>query len=326
MENREKTPEQKAAEKLIRAQVMGNAIGHFSMKLGVIKNDTPIEEQLKQLSDYHNVPSIEEIKGEENKMDSYRQEFMEHLYDKYFSDFPEMLERLGEKKTDNNMANFYALRVMAFLYSSSEEDSEKRKDCIEAYYKLLPQYQDFLTKYIVDNQKWDLTINSKDAFLAYNDVCNLHKDVLKKYPNAGTQITLLIKEVRNSLFEKVAHLKEVGLDDETYKTVVTNVVIGKYTALKFILNKMAEGGTGALGLYSNMIFKEYSLKDVYLSACEVQDKFSLDEDQKKQMLDVKKMLEFLQGKGVDSSSSSGSGCMVALLFLIIPVSIFFYLI
>ena len=75
-----------------------------------------------------------------------------------------------------------------------------------------------------------------------------------------------------------------------------------------------------------MIFKEYSLKDVYVSACEVQDKFSLDEDQKKQMSDVKKMLEFLQGKGVDSSSSSGSGCMVVLLLMIIPASLLFYLI
>ena len=326
MDNKEKTPEQKAAEKLMRAQAIGNAISHFSMKLGVIKNETPIEEQLKLLSDYHNAPSIEEIKGEGNKIDSYRQEFMEQLYEKYFVDYPEMLERLGEKKTDNNMANFYALRVMAFLYSSSEEDSQKRKDNIEAYYKLLPQYQNYLTKYIVDNQKWELTINSKEAFLAYKDVCDLNQEVLEKYPNAGTQITLLIKETRSSLFEKVAYLKEVGLDDETYKTVVTNVVIGKYLALKFILNKMAEGGAGALGLFSNMIFKEYSLKDVYVSACEVQDKFSLDEDQKKQMADVKKMLEFLQSKGVDSSSSSGSGCMVVLLLMIIPASLLFYLI
>ena len=67
MDNKEKTPEQKAAEKLMRAQAIGNAISHFSMKLGVIKNETPIEEQLKLLSDYHNAPSIEEIKGASSK-------------------------------------------------------------------------------------------------------------------------------------------------------------------------------------------------------------------------------------------------------------------
>ena len=81
MENKEKTPEQKAAEKLRKAQAMGDAISHLNMKLGVVPNDMLIEEQIKYLSKYHDVPSVEEMKANENKMDSYRQEFMNKLYD-----------------------------------------------------------------------------------------------------------------------------------------------------------------------------------------------------------------------------------------------------
>jgi hypothetical protein len=325
MENKEKTPEQKAAEKLRKAQAMGDAISHLNMKLGVVPNDMLIEEQIKYLSKYHDVPSVEEMKANENKMDSYRQEFMNKLYDNYFKDYPEMLEHLGDKKTDNNMANFYGLRLMAFLYSSGDVDEAKRKENIEAYFHLLPQYQEFLIDYIVNNQRWDLTVNSKEAFLAYHDIYSEHKALLQKYPNAGTQITLLIKEVRITLMDKIIHLKELGIDNETYKSVVSDVVIGKYLALKFILNQMAGGGAGTLGLYADIIFRDYPLKEVYISSCEVQDKFDLDEEQKKQMSDVKKMLEFLYEKNVGTSSSSGSGCMLTLLFFIIPVSFLFFL-
>lgn len=151
MENKEKTSEQKTTEKLRKAQAMSDAISHFNMKLGFVPNDMLIEEQIKYLSKYHDVPSVEEIKANENKMDSYRQEFMNTLYDNYFKDYPEMLEHLGDKKTDNNMANFYGLRFMAFLYSSDDVDEAKRKENIGAYFHLLPQYEEFLINYIVNN-------------------------------------------------------------------------------------------------------------------------------------------------------------------------------
>jgi hypothetical protein len=321
MENKEKTPEQKAAEKLRKAQSMGDAISHFSMKLGVVSNETPIEEQIKYLSNYNDVPSVEEIKSNEKKMDSYRQEFMNTLYDNYFKDFPEMLERLGDKKTDNNMANFYALRLMAFLFSSGEEDGAKRKENIEAYYRILPQYQSFFINYIVNNERWELTVNEKDAFIAYSKVYNEHKAILAKYPNTATEICLIIKEVRNNLFDKILHLKDIGLDEETYNMTVTNFIIGKYLTLKAIFNKMAEGGVNVLGLFGNLTFKEYSLNNVYESAAEVQDKFSLNEEQKKQMSEVMNMLTFLKKQGVDPSSSSSSGCMLTLLLLLIPLSL-----
>ena len=165
-----------------------------------------------------------------------------------------------------------------------------------------------------------MSVNSKEAFLACYDIYFEHKVLLQKYPNAD-QITLLIKEVRTALMDKIAHLKELGIDNETYKRVVSDVVIGKYLALKFVLNHMAGGGAEILGFYADAILKEYPLKEIYISSCEVQDKFDLDDEQKKQMSDVNKMLEFLLEKNVGNSSSSGSGCMLALMLFLIPVSL-----
>ena len=59
------------------------------------------------------------------------------------------------------MANFYGLRVMAFLFNSGEEDESQKKEIIEAYYKILPQYQDYLMAYDVNNQRWYLKVNTK---------------------------------------------------------------------------------------------------------------------------------------------------------------------
>lgn len=320
MENKEKTPEQKAAEKLRKAQAMGDAISHFNMKLGVVPNDMLIEEQIKYLSKYHDVPSVEEMKANENKMDSYRQEFMNTLYDNYFKDYPDMLERLGDKKTDNNMANFYGLRLMAFLFNSGEEDESKRKENIEAYYKILPQYQDYLMDYIVNNQRWDLTVNTKEAFLAYNVVQKEHKALLAKYPSP-LDIPYLIRDVRVGFYDKISHLKDLGLDDETYKHLVSDVVIGKFQALKFVMNGMAGGGANVLGTVASLLFQKYSLHDMTMAAAEAVDKFALDEQQKSQMDDVRKMLHFFRDQGFSSSGSSGSGCMLTLLLLLIPVSL-----
>ena len=279
-----------------------------------------IEEQIKYLSKYHDVPSVEEMKANENKMDSYRQEFMNTLYDNYFKDYPDMLERLGDKKTDNNMANFYGLRLMAFLFNSGEEDESKRKENIEAYYKILPQYQDYLMDYIVNNQRWDLTVNTKEAFLAYNVVQKEHKALLAKYPSP-LDIPYLIRDVRVGFYDKISHLKDLGLDDETYKHLVSDVVIGKFQALKFVMNGMAGGGANVLGTVASLLFQKYSLHDMTMAAAEAVDKFALDEQQKSQMDDVRKMLHFFRDQGFSSSGSSGSGCMLTLLLLLIPVSL-----
>jgi len=321
MDNKEKTPEQIRAEKLERALVMSDAISYFNLKLTAINNDTPIEKQIKYLSDYHDILSIEEIKSKEYKIDSYRKEFMDCLYKKYFEDFPEMLEKLHDKKTDNDMANFYGLRLLSYLFKASETDKSERKKQIEAYYDILPKYHDFLNDYIVNNQRWDLTINTKEAFLAYYEIEKEHDILLQKY-SSPLDISCLIRDVSSTLVDKIAKLKELGIDDDTYRNLVSNVVIGKFRALRFLMNEMAGGGANVLEIVSGVVFDKWPIHDVYGAAAEVEYKLTLTEEQKEQMAKVNKMLEYLGINGLAPTKSSGTGCMLILLLLMIPASIF----
>ena len=323
-EKQEKTPEQIAAEKRQEAQTMGEAISHFDLKMGMINNEMPIEEQIKTLANYHDIPSIEDIKEGATQHDSYRLDFMNSLYNQYFIDYPEMLERLGEKKTDNNLLNFHLLRFMDFLYKSKEYDKEKSAAAIKAYYDILPKYKNFLINYIINNQRWDLTINSKDAFMEYADVYNEHQKLLGNL-SSHMQIASLIKDTRNLLFEKVINLKTTGIDQKTYNDVVSDVIIGKFLGLRIVLNSMAEGGVTTLGLLASLIFKEYSIKDIKSFACEVEEKLSLNEEQQKEIDETKKMLDLLLKNGIGGSSSSDSGCFSILLLMLIPASIFAYM-
>ena len=323
-DKQEKTPEQLAAEKRRKAQARGDAISHLAMKMGMITSDMPIEQQMKSLSNYHEVPSVEEIKGNAGNLDSYRLDFMNNLYNQFFADFPETLERLGDKKSDNNQANFHALQVLEFIYKPKEEDKEKRQAKIVAYYNILTDYQSFLIKYILDNQKWDLTINSQEAFVQYAEIYNDFQALFNKYPG-GLQTSSLIKEIRNTLFDRVIDLKNTGIDADTYDRVVSDNLMAGFTGLRYFMNSMAEGGLTVLSVIGNLAFQDYSLNQIHAFACEVEEKIQLNEKQQNDIDETKKMLDLLRKKGVGGSSSNSSGCFSVLLLLLIPASLFTYI-
>ena len=322
-EKKEKTPEQVAAEKRQKALARVDAIGHLGLKLGMINNDMPIEEQMKSLSKYNEIPTAEEIKGDSNKLESYRLDFMNRLYDQFFADNPEMLDRLGDKKTDNNQANFALLQILDFLLKSSDEDGSKHKANVLAYYTLLSDYERFLIDYIANNQRWDLTINSQEAFSAYRNIIIEHESIVQ---NQGGLLGVsgTIKEVRENLLDKIVQLKELGIDDETYNRVVSTVLISSYQMLDYALNQMAGGGSNVLAIFSHTIFNHYSSEAIYQSIIDIENKITLDESQSKKLNDIKNLLKLLEKKGFAPSKSSGSGCMVVLLAIVLPILCAFF--
>ena len=160
--------------------------------------------------------------------------------------------------------------------------------------------------------------------MEYADVYNEHQKLLGNL-SSHMQIASLIKDTRNLLFEKVINLKTTGIDEKTYNDVVSDVIIGKFLGLRIVLNSMAEGGVTTLGLLASLIFKEYSIKDIKSFACEVEEKLSLNEEQQKEIDETKKMLDLLLKNGIGGSSSSDSGCFSILLLMLIPASIFAYM-
>ena len=321
-----KTPEELAAEKRQEAKAIHSAISHFSMKLRFIENEMTIEEQIDSLSHYNDTPTKEEIATSTKVLDSYRKEFLMEQYTKYFVDFPEMLELLGDKKTDNNEANFMGLGILSFLFNSNDEEDfkQRHKASVEKYYNyVLPKYQDFLINYIIDNKKWELSRNNQVAFSLNAEIHNLHNELLKKHDNM-LSIHVLIKDVVNTLLDKIVQAKEAGLDSETYSNLVSDKVINKYMALRMLINHMAGGGSTVLQLFLEATFKEYSLTDIYNSISVVESKLELNEKQKDEINQTKQMLEMLRNKGYGGVSSDNSGCLGIILALIIPTSLLFF--
>lgn len=313
MEENKKTPEELAAERLCKANALRNAIGQLQMKLRFIDNSTTIEDQIKSLCKYNDIPSKDELVNSDKKLDSYREDFLNSQYDSFFLKYPEMLEKLGDKKTDNNVLNFHALGLLSFLFSSYDEETLKKnhKDSVNEYFTyLLPEYQNFLIKYIVDNKQWHLTKNTEAAFSKYAEIHQEHNELLKSHENIMISINTLIRDVVNQLVDKISEAKQLGLDEETYSQLVSDKIIGKYRVLRMVLNQMASGGASVLQVFIGATFKDFTLSDIYKSIAVVEGKLVLDEKQQEELKETRKMIETLQEKGFAGSSGSGSGCMV----------------
>ena len=69
MEENKKTPEELAAERLCKANALRNAIGQLQMKLRFIDNSTTIEDQIKSLCKYNDIPSKDELVNSDKKLD-----------------------------------------------------------------------------------------------------------------------------------------------------------------------------------------------------------------------------------------------------------------
>lgn len=58
----------KAPEEAVLMEAARDGLGHFQLKLGMLRPDMTIEEQLQILSKYHEIPSVESIKKGETQL------------------------------------------------------------------------------------------------------------------------------------------------------------------------------------------------------------------------------------------------------------------
>lgn len=318
----EKTPEEIAAERYQTARALREAISHFQVKLRFVDNETTIENQLKVLVNYNDFPSVDEISTSTKNLDSYRQEFMLSLYDMFFTEYPEMLEKLGDKKSTNNMENFLALSLLSHLIISNNEEVLKKehKDNVTQYYqKVLPMYQEFLMRYIVDNSHWELSCNSKEAFALHVKLYEEHKAIVDRHEgNIIMNCHMIIKDVYENLLDKVVELGNSGIDEETYSHDVTDYIISKYTALRNIMNHMAGAGMQGFCIWVQATFKEFTISDIERTISAVESKLKLNAKQKEELAATKKMITTLMSKGIGAQQNSG--CLGMLLALIIPTA------
>lgn len=313
MEQEQNNAQEEALEIALKAEAFRDGLGHLRIKLGMINPDMPIEEQLEDLADYHKVPDPEAIKlGENQLVDGYIKNFFESQVKKYFQDYPQAYDVLDEK-SDNLLVDYAALGVKYNILRGGERDETFRRQSIDAYYRYLVEYEEWLLDHIHDNKEYSLTQSTPEGFEAYYALQRKHTSIVDDNKNP-MEAGKLINEVMNKLFPDVKTLKEKGLSDYLYDLSVTNMIVGKYEALGHFLIYMGKDGQMILQTVLPHATEPLGIDGIYSNICQVENELEMSEDNRKTITDVKAVVEALR-KNYGGNPSNG-GCFGMLLLLL----------
>lgn len=306
------TTQNNSEEEAILMEAHRDALGHFQLKLGMLNPDMPIEEQLQSLSKYNDIPDIESIKnGETQLKDGYINDFFLSQVEDFFKSYPKAYDLLGQQ-SDNILADYAALGIKYHLLSSGEKDKSFREKSIQAYYGYLPKYEQYLLEYIRTNGNYQLTQSSPEGLAAYINLNKQHEEILSGF-DGPLSSGRLINAVMVKLFPKIKALRETGISEYYYNRAISDMIIGKFKAYGFLLVQMAKGGAMVLQTVIEPASQPLGINGIYDMLLEVEGAFNLDEDQTKDIADLKAGIEALKKNHV--GPSGGSGCLGALLLL-----------
>lgn len=312
----EQKNEQEEARKLaLRTEAYRDGLGHFQLKLGMIKPDMPIEEQLKELSNYHKVPDVEKVKRGENEISKgYLNDFFETQVNKYFQEFPQAVNML-DNKSDNNLENYAAIGIKYFLLRGEKKDEELRRQSIEAYYDFLTRYESWLLDYIHNNKDYSLTLSTPEGFEAFYALNKKHTALCDKY-SSPLESGKLIIDMMVELYPSIKELPGKGVSDFLYELTISNMVVGKYKAFGMFLVHMAKGGPTILSTVLPTATAPLGIDGIYSKICQVETELEMSDDNKKTIADVKSGLETLKKNHIGGTSNGGGGCFGMLLLLL----------
>ena len=312
MEQEQKNEQEEARKIALKTEAYRDGLGHLQLKLGMIDLNMPIEEQLKDLSNYHKVPDVESVKRGETQLSKGNiNDFFEEQVSKYFQEFPHAYEVLGEK-SENPMENYAALGIKYYLLRGESKDEEFRRLSIQAYYDYLVKYEEWLLKHVHNNKAYSLTVSTPEGYEAYYDLYIKHKSIIDKY-NGPLDSGKLINDTMKDLFPLIKTLKERGLSDYLFELAVTNMIVGKFKAFGYFLIHMAKGGQVILQTVLPNATDPLGVDGIYSKLCQVESELEMIEEQKKTMADVKSGLEALRK---NYGNSSNGGCFGMLLLLL----------
>lgn len=306
------TTQHNSADEAILMEAQRDALGHFQLKLGMLNPDMPIEEQLQSLSKYHDIPNIDSIKnGETQLKEGYINDFFLSQVKDFFKNYPQAYDLLGQQ-SDNILADYAALGIKYHLLSSGEKDKSFREKSIRAYYEYLPKYEQYLSDYIRNNGNYQLTQSTPEGIAAYIDLNKQHEEILSGF-DGPLSSGKLINAVMVNLFPKIKNLRETGISEYYYNRAVSDMIVGKFKAYGFLLVHMAKGGAMVLQTVIEPASEPLGMNGIYNKLLEVEGALDLDEDQRKDVADIKAGIEALKKNNI--GQSGGSGCFGTLLLL-----------
>lgn len=213
------------------------AINWFRHKLMQTDLDSTYEDQEEFLSDFYSQSDDNAIKQEVT-------DFQKGFIDKVFTRTIEKHQELFIKFNDVEDKFFYAVGLgLLDTALGLSESKEYRNKVIKKYYPLLEEYLPEFEKYIIRNQRFDLSSSPREAFIAYDQLEIEHNAVLDRLSNPLSLIGN-IPSICSQFGPKVADLKLKGIDERIYRRVITDYFVGILEGANFVLRTI--GGTGAL--------------------------------------------------------------------------------
>lgn len=313
MEQVQKNEQEEARKIALKTEAYRDGLGHLQLKLGMIDQTMPIEEQLKELSNYHKIPDVESVKrGETQLSKGYINDFFEEQVSKYFQEFPQAYEVLGDK-SENSLENYAALGIKYYLLRGENKDENLRRQSIQAYYDYLVRYEEWLMNHIHNNKEYSLTLSTPEGFEEYYALQKKHNALLERY-SGPLSSGKLINETMTVLYPAVKTLKEKGLSDYLYDLSVSNMIVGKFKGFGYFVIHMAKGGQAVLQTAITPAAEPLGVDGIYSKICQVESELDMSEENKKTIADVKMGLEALK-KNYGSSNNNG-GCFGMLLLLL----------
>ena len=302
----------KAAEEAVLMEAQLDALEHLQLKLGMLNLDMPIEDQLQSLSKYHDIPNIESVKNGGTQLnDGYIKDFFLSQVKDFFDNYPKTYDLL-EEQSGNILADFAVLGFKYHLFSSGEKDKSFREKSIQAYYKYLPKYEQYLLDYIRDNKNYNLTQSTPEGLDAYVELNKQHEEILSGF-EGPLSLGKLINAAMVSLFPKVKNIKEAGISEYYYNRAVSDMIIGKFKVYGLLLVRMAKGGAPVLDIFIEHASEPLGMNGIYNKLLEVESALDLGEDQRKEVADIKAGIDAL--KKNNFGQSGNSGCFGTLLLL-----------
>lgn len=269
------------------------AISHLRAKFTLLDNDITVEEEFEKLADYWALKGgVDDYK---QPISDHRNAYMEKIFNDLFEKHSEYFD-FAEDRNDK-LGVYVGYNLKSYLFSSIE-NKDFRDASIKAYYPLLSEYIQFIAKYIVENNRYELSSSNPEDLKNYVDLQKYVNEKINTSTNGS--VVILAEDMVQNVLPKVQNLIQSNLSDSFYDNIISAITVPYIWYVQSIIHGPL-ANIEVQGL--NDLATQQKMLDL---ANKVTDSIELDEG-KKQLFDiaVSKINE-----SIKQIQASSSGCVV----------------
>lgn len=194
------------------------AIAKFVSRMMSLSPESTLEEQMKSLDNFY---GDEETKHTREEMAPYMVEYIDRICQNYYDRNKENFEKLEEKQP-------YAIVVGLIMadYIFTADHSKLDTSVVTLYHKYVEDYRTYVEDIIVNQDRYELTVNQEDIFKKYLKFRSDYKESQKEVTFG--QMFGSLNEHIDKYIPIIKELQAAGLDKNTVDYLVSEVLVNQY--------------------------------------------------------------------------------------------------